>query len=293
MKNGMAQRSDTDEVQLVVKADALRIRLNRPDAMNALTPNIVSEVTGLLRANVNNPVIKAVVLTGAGASFCAGADLKVVRGQTAENVGTLAEFLASVSTLMAELEAFPRPVIAAVNGLAVAGGLELVLCCDLVVAARSARFGDAHANYGLLPGGGASVRLPRKIGVTRAKYLFYTGDFLPAEDLLAAGLVNHVVDDLELEAATDQIVGKLARKSSLGLSRMKALVDDGMEQPKNVALRAELLASEVHAHSFDMKEDWPLLKKSGHPSSLVGSRAYPAQFSRRDGARPSCIARYR
>jgi enoyl-CoA hydratase/carnithine racemase len=268
MKNGMAQRSDTDEVQLVVKADALRIRLNRPDAMNALTPRIVSEVTGLLRANVNNPVIKAVVLTGAGASFCAGADLKVVRGQTAENAGTLAEFLASVSTLMAELEAFPRPVIAAVNGLAVAGGLELVLCCDLVVAARSARFGDAHANYGLLPGGGASVRLPRKIGVTRAKYLFYTGDFLPAEDLLAAGLVNQVVDDSELEAATDQIVGKLARKSSLGLSRMKALVDDGMEQPKNVALRAELLASEVHAHSFDMKEGLAAFEEKRSPQFL-------------------------
>ncbi|WP_457831854.1 enoyl-CoA hydratase/isomerase family protein, partial [Staphylococcus aureus] len=81
--------------------------------------------------------------------------------------------------MMARLETCPRPVIAAVNGLALAGGLELVLCCDLVIAARSAKLGDAHANFGLLPGGGSSVRLPRKIGPTRAKYLLFTGDFVP------------------------------------------------------------------------------------------------------------------
>jgi enoyl-CoA hydratase len=250
----MAETKNTGDVDSIIEAGALRIRLNRPDAMNALTPKVVSRITELLRANASNPEIKAVVLTGAGAAFCAGADLKVVRGQTAASAKTLSDFLVSVSTMMAELEAFPCPVIAAVNGIAVAGGLELVLCCDLVVAARSARFGDAHANFGLLPGGGASVRLPRKIGVTRAKYLFYTGDFLPAEDLVATGLVNQVVEDSELEEATNRIVAKLAKKSPLALRRMKALVDDGLEQPQTVALRAELLASEVHSHSFDMKE---------------------------------------
>jgi enoyl-CoA hydratase len=228
----------------------------------------VRKVTDLLRSNVNNPAVKVVVVTGAGAAFCAGADLKVVRGRTTENANALPDFLASVSYMMTQFEAFPRPVIAAVNGIAVAGGLELVLCCDLVIAARSAKFGDAHANYGLLPGGGASARLPRKIGVTRAKYLFYTGDFLPAADLLASGLINEVVEDSELEAATDRIVAKLARKSPLGLSRMKALVDDGLEQPLNVALRAELMAGEVHAHSFDMKEGLAAFEEKRTPRFL-------------------------
>lgn len=264
----MAEARKAEEVVSVVDAGALRIKLNRPNAMNALTPGIVFKITELLRTNVSNSAVKAVVLTGAGGAFCAGADLKVVRGRAAENANTLSDFLASVSSMMAALEAFPCPVIAAVNGIAVAGGLELVLCCDLVVAARSAKFGDAHANYGLLPGGGASVRLPRKIGVTRAKYLFYTGDFLPAADLLATGLVNEVVEDTELAAATDRIVAKLAKKSPLGLRRMKTLVDDGLEQPQSVALRAELLASEVHSHSFDMKEGLAAFEEKRTPQFL-------------------------
>lgn len=264
----MDQVRIVEEVDAVIEAGALRIRLNRPDAMNALTPGLVSKVTELLRSNVSNPAVRAVVVTGAGTAFCAGADLKVVRGRTAEDANSLPDFLASVSGMMTQLEAFPRPVIAAVNGIAVAGGLELVLCCDLVIAARSAKFGDAHANYGLLPGGGASARLPRKIGVTRAKYLFYTGDFLPAADLLASGLINEVVEDSDLEAATDRIVAKLARKSPLGLSRMKTLVDDGLEQPLNVALRAELIASEVHAHSFDMKEGLAAFEEKRTPRFL-------------------------
>jgi enoyl-CoA hydratase/carnithine racemase len=144
----------------------------------------------------------------------------------------------------------------------------LVLCCDLVIAARSAKLGDAHANFGLLPGGGSSVRLPRKIGPTRAKYLLFTGDFLPADDLIASGLVNEVVDDAELTAAAERMVAKLGAKSSLVLRRMKALVADGLEQPKDVALRLELLASEVHAHSHDMREGLAAFEQKRKPSFI-------------------------
>jgi enoyl-CoA hydratase/carnithine racemase len=166
---------------------------------------------------------------------------------------------------MNRLETFPMPVIAALNGLTLAGGLELTLCCDLVVAARSARLGDAHANYGLLPGGGSSVRLPRKIGPTRAKYLLYTGEFVPAEQLVAAGLVNEVVDDDMLIPATETLVTKLVNKSPLVLRRMKALVDDGLDQPSAIALRQELLVSEVHAHSYDLKEGLAAFEEKRKP----------------------------
>ena len=166
----------------------------------------------------------------------------------------LNNFLETVLAVMDRIENFPAPVIAALNGLTLAGGLELMLCCDLVIAARSAKIGDAHANYGLLPGGGGSVRLPRKIGPTRAKYLLFTGEFLPSETFVAAGLVNEVVDDDALQAAAERLVSKLAAKSPLVLRRMKALVDDGLEQPVSVALRQELLVSEVHAYSDDLKE---------------------------------------
>lgn len=233
---------------------ALWLTLNRPAAMNAITPDVVSGLQGGLDRALADDGVRAVVLSGAGRAFCAGADLKHVRETTAGDEAATAAFLQTVLQLMNRIEKFPKPVIAAINGLALAGGLELVLCCDLVVAARGARLGDAHANYGLLPGGGSSVRLPRKIGPTRAKYLLFTAEFVPAERLVEAGLVNEVVDDAELPAAVERLVAKLAPKSPLVLRRMKALVDDGLDQPIETALRLELLASEVHAHSHDMQE---------------------------------------
>jgi len=261
---------------------ALWITLNRPQAMNAITPAMVREIDNALDAAARRPGVRAIVLAATGAAFCAGADLKFAQAGfhddiTVDNAGAgtppgadsaASDFLESLLRVMKRLEQAPQPVIAAVNGLALAGGLELVLCCDLVIAARSARLGDAHANYGLLPGGGASARLPRKIGPTRAKYLLFTGDFLPAEYFLQAGLVNAVVDDDELEQAVLSLVEKIAAKSPLGLRRMKSLVDDGLEQPLETALRLELLASEVHRHSFDQEEGLAAFNEKRKPQFL-------------------------
>lgn len=233
---------------------AMWVTLNRPAALNSITPEIVEGLHRALDLAEQDIDLRAMVLTGSGRAFCAGADLKYVRETTQGDETATAAFLQSVLGLMNRVERFPKPVIAAINGLALAGGLELVLCCDLVIAARSARMGDAHANYGLLPGGGSSVRLPRKIGPARAKYLLFTGEFVPAERLVEAGLVNEVVDDADLLPAAQRLVDKFRNKSPLVLRRMKALVDDGLEQPSDTALRLELLASEVHAHSHDMKE---------------------------------------
>lgn len=251
-------------VLVEVRADAVWITLNRPTALNAITPDMVAGITAAL-THADDPAIKAVVLMGTGRAFCAGADLKYVNSATQGDAPAATRFLDAVLDMMARLETCPRPVIAAVNGLALAGGLELVLCCDLVIAARSAKLGDAHANFGLLPGGGSSVRLPRKIGPTRAKYLLYTGEFVPAEQLVAAGLVNDVVDDDALITATEALVAKLANKSPLVLRRMKALVDDGLEQPAAIALRQELLASEVHAYSHDLKEGLAAFEEKRKP----------------------------
>lgn len=246
---------------------AVWITLNRPAALNSITPDIVAGISkGLDRAD--DPDVKAVVLTGSGRAFCAGADLKFVRGEAQGDEAAVSRFLNSVLDLMTRIEKFPRPVVAVVNGLALAGGLELVLCCDLVIAARSAKLGDAHANFGLLPGGGSSVRLPRKIGPTRAKYLLYTGEFVAADDLVACGLVNEVVDDADLTPAAERLIAKLAVKSSLVLRRMKTLVGDGLEQPTDVALRNELLANELHALSHDVKEGLAAFEEKRKPNFL-------------------------
>lgn len=242
---------------------SLWLRLNRPDAMNSLSPQVLSALTSALEQARSNDEVVSIVLTGTGRAFCAGADLKYVRSQAEE--GGAEGFLQGVLKVMDLVESYPKPVIAAINGLALAGGLELVLCCDLVVAARSAKIGDAHGNYGLLPGGGSSVRLPRLIGATRAKHLLFTGDFLDAEKLMDAGLVNQVVDDDKLEAATQALADKLALRSPLVLRRMKALVDDGLEQPKTTALRLELLACEVHGHSADFHEGLAAFEEKRSP----------------------------
>ena len=247
-----------------IRNGAMWITLNRPDALNALTPEVVSGVNAAIDRAVSDSEIKAVVLTGAGRAFCAGADLKFVRNQPGAEAA-IGPFLNSVLEMMTRIETCPRPVIAALNGLALAGGLELVMCCDLVLAVRSTKIGDAHANYGLLPGGGSSVRLPRKIGPTRAKYLLFTGEFVPAPDLVLPGLVNEVVEDRQLIKAVERLVAKLAAKSPLVLRRMKALVDDGLEQPSATALRLEILASEVHAHSHDMKEGLAAFEEKRKP----------------------------
>ena len=169
-----------------IRGNAMWITLNRPDALNALTPAIISGINTALDKAPQSEA-RAVVLTGTGRAFCAGADLKFVRGEAGNDETALGRFLDTILLVMNRLETFPMPVIAALNGLTLAGGLELMLCCDLVIAARSARLGDAHANYGLLPGGGSSVRLPRKIGPTRAKYLLYTGEFVPADGEIVQG----------------------------------------------------------------------------------------------------------
>jgi enoyl-CoA hydratase/carnithine racemase len=241
-------------VKLDIRGAAAWITLNRPTALNSLTPGIGTGIDAALDEIERHPEVCAVVVTGNGRAFSAGADLKFIRESSGGDPHALQHFTRDLLQVLTRLEQFPRPVIAAVNGLALAGGIELVLCCDIVIAAESAKLGDAHANYGLIPGGGSSVRLPRKIGPTRAKALMFTGEFLPARELMAMGLVNEVVPDGELTAAVDRFVAKLANKSPLGLARMKQLVDDGLNQPQDTALRLELLAFDLHASSEDMQE---------------------------------------
>ena len=212
----------------------------------------------------SSPAARALVVTGAGRAFCAGADLSLIEGAESEP-GSFERFLAAVGETMGRLERLPLPTIAAVNGIALAGGLELVLCCDLAIAAEGAKIGDAHANYGLLPGGGATVRLPRRVGPALAKQLMFTGAFLEAGELRHSGLLNDVVPAERLVSAVDELVAAIAAKSPLGLRRMKQLVGDALEQPLEVGLRAELLASSHHGRSADMAEGLAAFREKRDP----------------------------
>ncbi len=244
-----------DESLLIEERGAgLWLTLNRPLAMNALTPAMIAALDAGIQRAADSAHIRCVVITGVGRAFCAGADLKTVRHEVGTEVGALRKFIERAAATMNRIENLHKPVIAAVNGFALAGGFEVVLACDLVVAAQSAKLGDAHINFGLLPGGGGSVRLPRKVGPNRAKYLLFSGESVPAAEFLACGLVHQVVADEELVGAAERLARRIAEKSPLALRRMKQLVDAGLEQSRDTALQLELVASEAHLGSHDLRE---------------------------------------
>ncbi len=231
------------------------VTLNRPETMNAMSAAIADGLGEAINAIERDECVRVVVITGSGRAFSSGGDLKSFREAVAS--GSFASFvdrLAASQTLFRRIEQLPQPVIAAVNGYAVAGGLELILCCDLVVAAESARIGDGHAKYGVIPGAGSTARLPRKLPVNVANLLLLSGELWSARELMTHGLVNAVVPDDQLRACAAALAERLAQNSPLGLKWIKRLVNDGLEQPLDTAVRAELSAFERYAKSADFLE---------------------------------------
>lgn len=225
--------------------------MDRPAAMNSLNREMAAAMTAQLKAWRDDPQVRAVVLTGNGRAFCAGADLKEVAEPP---VTGEPDFLDVVVGFVDTLRAFPKPVIAAVNGLALAGGLETVMACDLVLAAESAKLGDAHSNFGVFPGAGGAAVLPRKVPANVARWLLFTGATFTAAQMERYGLVNEVVPDAELLARAQAVAELLATKSPLVLARMKRVVAEAADKSLADALRHELLELRNHQRSHDMKE---------------------------------------
>jgi len=229
------------------------LTLNRPDALNALNRQLLRDLREAIEAIKGDEGARVVVITGKGRAFSAGADLAEVKGLIQDPMA-MASFLEEVRESFNALEALDRPVIAAINGYALAGGLELVMVCDLAIAAESALLGDAHLNYGLLPGGGNSIRLPRLLGARRAKYLLYTAEFIPAREAERMGLVNQVVPDDQLEGAAMALADKLLRRSPLTLRAVKMLVNRALDMSLEGGLELEIRTFLTHLHSQDLKE---------------------------------------
>lgn len=227
------------------------LTLNRPTAMNALSFALVDDLLAQLHTLEKDDSVRVLVITGSGSAFCAGADLKNLNETRAPGE---ADILDRVVELLETVRAFPKPVIAAVNGLALAGGMELMLCCDLVYASESARLGDAHCNYGIVPGGGGAAILPRILPLPIAKYLLFTGEFLPARFFMQHGLVNEVVADEQLFDTVMTVADIIASKSPIGLRRTKRIANETLDKSAADALRDERLASRDQFRSYDFRE---------------------------------------
>ena len=230
------------------------IYLNRPEDMNSISKTLLLELVEVLQEVEQDESVRVIVLSGKGKAFCAGADLKELLADLEKKPDGQKGFLDLAGGVFEKLNDLSKPLIAALNGITLAGGLEIAMTADIIIASEKAKIGDAHANFGVLPGGGGAVRLPRKIGLNRAKYLLFTGDFITASEMKEYGLVNEVVAADDLERIVQEIADKISAKSPLVLREMKRLATDGQEQPLEIALRQELLALKNHTRSHDFQE---------------------------------------
>lgn len=231
------------------------IILNRPQEMNAISPSWIAEVGRVLTLAEEDHDVRAIVITGRGKAFCAGADLKANLAFLEKGSATIVQrFLQPLSDLLRRMRNCPKPVIAAVNGYCMAGGLETALCCDLIIAAESAFFGDQHSIYGLLPAIGGAQGLGRNLGPMRAKEIMFMGDRYSAQQFYDWGLVNKVVATANLEKETEAMVERLAERSPAGLRRMKQMVNDEFEMHWESAARYELSLTEAHLGGRDVRE---------------------------------------
>ena len=241
-----------------------RITLNRPDALNALDGALVEALDETFAALEHDPQVRVVTLRGAGTSFCAGADLKYFLG-VLEQAQALTEFMHRIKVAFTRIERFPHPVIAVVHGFALAGGLELLMTCDLAIAAEDATLGDQHINFGLVPGGGATQRLPRLLGLRKAKELMLLGGRIDGSEAARLGLVNRAVPAADLEAAAEQWARTLGEKSPTALRYMKELLHGADNVPLEVGLDLEIGQFLAYARLDDLREGLTAFKEKRKP----------------------------
>ncbi|MFN7054972.1 enoyl-CoA hydratase [Hyphomonas sp.] len=222
------------------------VTLNRPGALNALSRALRAEIVRVFTELKDDAEIRAVVLTGAGRAFTAGVDLKEA-GQTGFALGVDED--AKSIDLARAMMAYPYPIIGAINGFAITGGFELALLCDVLLASENAKFADTHARVGIMPGWGLSQRLPRLIGISRAKELSLSGNYLDAETAERWGLVNRVYKAEELVPAAIKLASEMASCPPVMLKGYKKMIDDGFGMTFAEGLKEEVRRSAEHARN--------------------------------------------
>jgi enoyl-CoA hydratase/carnithine racemase len=225
MSDGLILRDDADGVATLT--------LNRPDKLNALNPAMFVELRGHLDAIADDESVRCIVLTGAGRAFCAGHDLEAI---ASHEPAPSRHF--EPETVDA-LERLPQPTIARIHGHCYTGGLEVALACDLLIASESARLGDTHGQWGLVPIWGMSVRLPERVGRSTAKELMFTSRRISGSEAAEIGLVDRCVPDTDLDATVAALATEIVANSA-GTNRIvKRLLDDRSERTRREALLHE------------------------------------------------------
>ncbi len=234
------------------KAAIATLTVNRPAALNALNREVLEEIARVIREVRHDSSVRVLIVTGAGdKAFVAGADIAAMSKMSAADG---LDFSRLGHRVMESFEDLPIPVIAAVNGFALGGGLELALACDLIIASEKARFGQPEINLGLIPGFGGTQRLPHRIGHNKARELIMTGDMFDANAALELGLANQVVAPADLIESARRLAQKLAGKSAFALRQAKAALRAAFTMEQDAGLRFEQEAFGVVFGSADRAE---------------------------------------
>lgn len=232
----------TDSLVLLEKNNGIAlVTLNRPDALNALSIDMRSAIVKVFDELKEDDDVHAVVLTGAGRAFCAGLDLKELGSGGKDNLEAV-----SGANLQRAVVGCGKPVIGAVNGFAITGGFELALMTDFIIASEKAQFADTHSQVGIVPGWALSQKLPRLIGINRAKEVSLTGNFLDAHTAERWGLVNRVVSSEELVPTCLSLAEDIASADQRTLKTVKRIMDEGWNTTLDEGLAIEREASSEH-----------------------------------------------
>jgi enoyl-CoA hydratase len=219
-----------EHIRYSVDGPVALVTIAREQVRNALSSAVNAEIAAALRTVEHDPALRAVIITGAGErAFAAGADIGELRALPgADDARRFAEQTHELGLFIARMT---KPALAAINGFALGGGLELAMCCDIRIAADTARMGQPEINLGIIPGWGGTQRLPRLVGPAAAKLLCLTGEMIDAHEALRLGLVERVVPAAELLDAATTLARQLAAKAPLAIAAIKQAIARGMEMP--------------------------------------------------------------
>jgi len=239
-------------IKIEKKDGIATVIINRPQVLNALNKDTIKELATAVEELDIDKTIKVAILTGEGdKAFIAGADIKQMAGMTPLEAKKFAEL---GHNMLFKIENSRIPFIAAINGYALGGGCEVLMACDICIAARSAKMGQPEINLGVHPGFGGTQRLPRLVGRMKAKELLFTGKNIDAEEALRIGLVNMVVDDDKLMDTANKIAGQIAGKSPIQTAFIKSLVNKGTDIDINTACSLEISYFGSSFSTEDQKE---------------------------------------
>jgi len=238
-------------VKYEVKDNVAIITIDRPEALNALNLEVLALLEEAVAKADRDDEVYVVVITGAGRAFVAGADIAQMKDLTADEARAFGEF---GNRVFSKIESLTKPVIAAVNGFALGGGCELASACDIRIAGEKAKFGQPEVGLGITPGFGGSQRLPRIVGLSKAKELIFTGEVINAEEALRIGLVSSIVSSEDLMSSVLALAAKIAANAQIAVRQSKTAINKGMQADIDTGLAFEAQAFGLCFSTEDQKD---------------------------------------